>query len=154
MIYLVTNFFYLKCVDYSSILDLFTYHLLAVRSMHIWRLDAGTYESECVVFLGQGNRERLIIKYGNNENITEVIKFEARYEDASCKKLGLETSLVYSVNLVSGTISDEYTPLLMFREWLIYRKQYRYSNPYWWLWRIFFEQWYCVLAEVEEGQDI
>ena len=77
--------------------------------MIVWRLDAGTYESECIAFLGQGNRERLIIKCGDNDNITEVIKFEARYEDALCKKLSLETSLVYSVSLVSGTISDTHT---------------------------------------------
>lgn len=104
--------------------------MLAVRSMHILKLDAGTYESECIAFLGQGNRERLIIKYGSSESITEIIKFEVRYDDTSCKKLGLETSLVYSVTLVSGTMSDIYTSLLMFREWLIYRKQYGYSNPY------------------------
>lgn len=56
--------------------------------------------------MGQSSQDRLIIKYGNSRNISEVIKFSAGYEDQSCKTLILETSLVYSVSLISGTIGD------------------------------------------------
>ena len=89
--------------------------MLAVRNICCWRLDAGTYETECTTFLGQSSRGRVVIKCNDEGNIAEVIKYFPAYDDDSCSSLLLDYSYVFDVSLTSGNISTNFVKRATFR---------------------------------------